>query len=71
MAFTLKSKFTVLAGAYLALRENTALHLFNQNAPEDRSRRTITERDFVLIDHSHLEQCQNERIKMRPMVSSR
>ena len=32
MAFTLKSKFTVLAGAYLALRENAALHLFNQNA---------------------------------------
>ena len=54
MAFTLKSKFTVLAVAYLALRENAALHLFNQNAPEDRSRGTIKERDFVLIDNSHL-----------------
>ena len=39
--------------------------MFNQNACEDKSRRTTAKRDFPFIDNSLLEQCQNKRIPMR------
>ena len=40
------------------------MHVFTQNACEDKSRTTIAKSDFLFIDNSHLEQCQNKRIIM-------
>ena len=38
--------------------------VFTQNVWEDKSRRIIANSDFPFIDNSHLEQCQNKRIRM-------
>ena len=40
------------------------MQVFTQNVCEDKSRRTIAKSDFLFIDNSHLEQCQNKRITM-------
>ena len=40
------------------------MHVFTQNVCEDKNRRTIAKSDFLFIDNSHLEQCQNKRITM-------
>ena len=40
------------------------MHVFTQNVCEDKSRRTIAKSDFLFIDNSHLEQCQNKTIIM-------
>ena len=40
------------------------MHVLTQNVYEDKNRRTIAKSDFLFIDNSHLEQCQNKRITM-------
>ena len=40
------------------------MHVFTQSVCEDKSRRTTAKSDFLFIDNSHLEQCQNKRITM-------
>ena len=54
-----------MAGTNPISRENTALHVFNQNICEGKSRRTNAKRDFQFIDNSLLEKCQNKRTTMR------
>ena len=40
------------------------MHVLTQNVYENKNRRTIAKSDFLFIDNSHLEQCQNKRITM-------